>query len=474
MWLPPDLYDNPDWMGFAFCAVFSFHKHPTAVCKNLNSEFAHIFCCHLKTNLGCMSPLLFYGIDEDDVLISLHQRAFIWVSFMPRVIFSPHWRRCTWVEFSFLSGSPDLSPLKCAVGLLYKQNLQEFTRAVVQCVISYVDYLYVIRGRSCKKAVYERLPFYRSDEFNGGDGLYEDFDRPCLPISQGETSGTSGQYSYENSHSWEQFYKTGALDFNPCTLYNFCFPPSKIHEWFSHKNHGHSVTIDLPSNLYHDNNCLGLILYASFSLHGDPHSILNYLVSGIPHFLYCQCQTSMANVSDEIISCYTSREEITWLLNLCEFIWISYVPVELFKNLLQYCNHIEASFVSDWPGVIVQKCALHLLYQHDQVQFEQELRHCNDLILEQREIVRKHTEDYEKKRNEQSGVDEKQIFSTSDFEVQLVPRFIDQSKTNETKTKLGKSDLLDFDQCRVYNSCFPLCEIPEWFSHQSDEPPNSS
>uniref|UniRef100_A0A7N2LDJ0 C-JID domain-containing protein n=1 Tax=Quercus lobata TaxID=97700 RepID=A0A7N2LDJ0_QUELO len=63
---------------------------------------------------------------------------------------------------------------------------------------------------------------------------------------------------------------------------------------------------------------------------------------------------------------------------------------------------------------MVQKCALHLLYQHDQVQFEQELRHCNDLILEQRE---------------------------------------------------------DFDQCRVYNSCFPLREILEWFSHQSDEPP---
>ncbi|XP_030962619.1 uncharacterized protein LOC115983903 isoform X3 [Quercus lobata] len=467
--LPPNSYDNPDWMGFAFCAVFSFHKHPTAVCNNLNSEFTHIFSCHSKTNLGCMSPLFFYGIHEDDVLISLHQRAFIWVSFLPRGILLPEWRQCTWVEFSFLSGSPDVSPLKCAVDLLYKQNLQEFTRTMVQCVISYVDYLSVIRG-SCKKAVYKRLPFYPSDEFNGGDGLYEDLDRPCLPISQGETSGTSSQYSYENSHSWEQFYKTGALDFNPCTLYNFCFPPSKIHEWFSHKNRGHSVTIDLPSNLYHDNNWMGLILYASFSLHGDPHSILNYLVSGIPHFLYCQCRTIMANVGDETISCSTTIDEIMWLLNLGEFTWISYVPVELFKNLLQYCNHIEASFVSDWPGVIVQKCALHLLYQHDQVQFEQELRHCNDLILEQQEIVRRYTEDYEKKRNEQGGVDKKKNFSTSNYEVQLVPIFIDHSKTNETKTKLGKSDLLDFDQCRVYNSCFPLCEIPEWFSHRRDEP----
>ena len=118
--------------------------------------------------------------------------------------------------------------------------------------------------------------------------------------------------------------------------------------------------------------------------------------------------------------------------------------------MLQHRSNMKASFVSDWAGVIVQKCVLHLLYQHDQVQFEQELRHCNDLILEQQEIFRKHTEDYEKKRNEQCGVDGKKIFSTSDFEIQLVPRFIDQSKTNETKTKLGKSDLLVIHKLIVF------------------------
>ena len=92
-------------------------------------------------------------------------------------------------------------------------------------------------------------------------------------------------------------------------------------------------------------------------------------------------------------------------------------------------------------------------------------------------------------------------------EHEVVPGLIDQSEANETKTQLGKSKLLviykllvflllqlyysislyssyshsfdiifsanfqDFDQCHVYDSCFPLCEIPEWFSHQSDEPP---
>ena len=55
----------------------------------------------------------------------------------------------------------------------------------------------------------------------------------------------------------------------------------------------------------------------------------------------------MANVDDQKIAFCTSKEEATWLLDLGEFIWISYVLGEPFKNMLQHYSHIEASFVSD-------------------------------------------------------------------------------------------------------------------------------
>ena len=45
--------------------------------------------------------------------------------------------------------------------------------------------------------------------------------------------------------------------------------------------------------------------------------------------------------------------------------------------MLYQCGHIKASFVSDRPSVMVQKCGLRLLYQHDLSQFEQQLKHCN-------------------------------------------------------------------------------------------------
>ena len=165
--LPPDFYDNPDWMGFAFCVVFEFHKHPTAVRDNLDKGSSHhLICCQLKTNLGLMTPPLHYLVREKDVLISLCRRAFIWVWFIPRGILSPQWSRCTWVEFFFVSDSPDVSPQDCGVYLLYQHNLQQFTCAMVQCLTSYLDYLYAIRISCKQEVVFVRLPF-SSDKLSG-------------------------------------------------------------------------------------------------------------------------------------------------------------------------------------------------------------------------------------------------------------------------------------------------------------------
>uniref|UniRef100_A0A7N2LDH0 C-JID domain-containing protein n=1 Tax=Quercus lobata TaxID=97700 RepID=A0A7N2LDH0_QUELO len=367
IFLPSNLYNKPDWIGLAICAIFSSHKNPTAA-----SGFSHMVICQLKTNLGCMNPLLYYGIREVHVLTSLHQQEFLWESIISHWLLSPEWSECTWVEFSFVSDSSDVSVLKCAVDLVYGDNLENFTLTMAPCITSYNDPF----------TLNERLPFYHRGKSNDSDGLYED-----------QTNGTSGQYSYRGQHPRYQLCQTAVSDFFPSAPYNCCFPPSKIQDWFSNQNHGCSATMDLPSNLYHNSNWKGLVLYASFSIQGDSNFILGNLNSGKSHSLYCQCQMSMVNVDDQTIAFSTSKEEIMWLLELGEFIWISYVPGEPFKNMSQHCSHIEASFVSDWPGVIVQKCALQLLFQHDQVQFEEELKHCNNLILENRELVRKQQED---------------------------------------------------------------------------------
>ena len=184
IFLPSHLYNKPDWIGFAFAAVFSFHKYPTATRMKQGSGFSHMVICHLKTNLGCMNPLLYYGIREEDVLTSLHQRAFLWESIIERRLLSPEWSECTWVEFSFVNDSLDVSALKCGVELVFLHNLEEFTLA--QCITSY-------NGPSTSN---ERLPFIGRDKFSDSDS-HED-----------QTNGTSGQYSYEGTHTRYQLYQT--------------------------------------------------------------------------------------------------------------------------------------------------------------------------------------------------------------------------------------------------------------------------
>ena len=184
--LHSNFYNNPDWIGFAISAVFSSHMNPTTT----RTRFSHMAICHLKTNLGCMNPLLYCGIREEHVLTLLHQRIFLWESIISHLLLSPKFSECTWVEFSFVSDSPDMSARKCAVDLVYRDNLEDFTLTIAPCITLCDDPF----------TSNERLPLYHRDKFSGSDGLYED-----------QTNGTSGQYSYGGQHPRYQLFQTAAL-----------------------------------------------------------------------------------------------------------------------------------------------------------------------------------------------------------------------------------------------------------------------
>lgn len=83
-----------------------------------------------------------------------------------------------------------MSARKCAVDLVYRDNLEDFTLTMAPCITSCDDPF----------TSNERLPFYHRDKFSGSDGLYE-----------GQTNGTSGQYSYGGQHPRYQLFQTAAL-----------------------------------------------------------------------------------------------------------------------------------------------------------------------------------------------------------------------------------------------------------------------
>jgi hypothetical protein len=116
-------------------------------------------------------------------------------------------------------------------------------------------------------------------------------------------------------------------------------------------------------------------------------------------------------------SYYLTEEDLS-LLKLGGFMWLSYIPRGRFPKWLNGCSSIEAE-VRDCPGLRVHKYGLHLLYQNDEVEFKETIRLCK-------------------------------------------ASFSNNHENNSTKE--------EFDQCLVYNSCFPSNEIMEWFWHRSGEP----
>jgi hypothetical protein len=173
--IPQNLFSDRNWMGFAMCAVFPFHKHPTAVRRDLDSGVPdHRVICELQTDIGHMKPIftICYGISKDEVLISLHKRALLWVSFTP----SGDWMRSreycnqmSWAKFSFGSDTPDVvsSAVKCGVHLVYRHNFDEFTRTIV-LLTSYEEcYLHLTRNSSKKEhtslgGLTTPMPFYQT------------------------------------------------------------------------------------------------------------------------------------------------------------------------------------------------------------------------------------------------------------------------------------------------------------------------
>ena len=143
------------------------------------------------------------------------------------------------------------------------------------------------------------------------------------------------------------------------------------------------MTIEIPPNLYEDNNWLGLSLYASILI---PRGQKIAVPANSSHFLYCQFQTSKASLDNQILVYRSTDEDHKRLQKIFGFIWISYIPGEALKDMLHQCGHIKASFVSHWPRVMVQKCGLRLLYQNDLSQFEQQLKHCNASISAHRDF----------------------------------------------------------------------------------------
>ena len=109
---------------------------------------------------------------------------------------------------------------------------------------------------------------------------------------------------------------------------------------------------------------MGLVLCAYFSSDKHQTAIIED-PSSISHHLICILETDLAGPELGIYVHRTSKNDFTWLDIEGGFLWLCYIPCFPFLDKFNECSSIKASNISDWPGIIVQKCGLSFYHKGD-------------------------------------------------------------------------------------------------------------
>jgi hypothetical protein len=128
--LPPNLYDDPTWMGLALCVSFSVQEHCTIDCN---------LFCRLETDIGRLDRLHMYCLTIEDLML-LGLGGFIWLSYIPRGSF-PNWlNQSSFIKasiktycrsvVSFFCTRLGLTVHKCGFHLLYQDEEIEFKETI--------------------------------------------------------------------------------------------------------------------------------------------------------------------------------------------------------------------------------------------------------------------------------------------------------------------------------------------------------
>lgn len=182
-------------------------------------------------------------------------------------------------------------------------------------------------------------------------------------------------------------------DYNPYSLHSWCFNQKQIPGWFRWESRRDKLVFSLPPNLENDNNWMGLVLCAAFSVNDD-HQAANLSVdSGICDKLMCNFKFSSDQVSSGPgVGIGIGRNKFTRLY-IRGLIWLLYVPCHHFKHQWNTKNQVEAFFRSDCPGLEVQKSSFRLLYKQDMEEFEQTKIQCFTSLFDNVDLIRQFVQD---------------------------------------------------------------------------------
>nr|POF05299.1 hypothetical protein CFP56_35962 [Quercus suber] len=251
---------------------------------------------------------------------------------------------------------------KCGYRLLYQHDEEQFERKLKHgnCLLSdFLDSHHQFLAAPDKRT--GRNP---DNEVGHGRNVHSNGRVTVAPVIR-------LSYALEIVKTKTRLLKSDLLDFDECSIYNSCCPPREILDWFNHSDE-QSVAINIAKN-----DWMGLVLYAYFSVQEDQTNIFQNPNSTISHHLICLFETDVVGLEQELHIHSTNIEEFMFLEIEGGFLWLSYIPRCWFPDWLNQCSCLKASIMSDWPGLMVQKCGLRFFHVHDEEEFERIIYRCH-------------------------------------------------------------------------------------------------
>ena len=227
-----------------------------------------------------------------------------------------------------------------------------------------------------------------------------------------------------------------------CFEYFGCFSLVNILPSFSSQSNEPSVTIYVPKYFYNDIDWMGLVLCANFSIQEHQTAILGNPNSTISHHLICLLETDVAGPKHLLVH-HSNYEELMWLDTEGQFLWLSCISRELLPDEFNQCDCIKASIISDWPGVMVQKCGLSFFHVNDDW-FQKKRYLCKEQYISQNFINQMTAGKLKMKQDHDDETGPRRTSSSNEDRIhhEITRRPIDKGETSEAKDQHCQSNLL--------------------------------
>jgi hypothetical protein len=133
--LPPNLYDNKRWMGFALYARYAINDQATASRDNLHSTISRNFFGLLDTDDHDLECFMVFPLSRD-VFVESHRLLLFYV---PRLFFTDKLNQRSCIRAAFGSFSPGVEVEMCGSRVLIQEDLKGLVQTIAGCILRSPD-----------------------------------------------------------------------------------------------------------------------------------------------------------------------------------------------------------------------------------------------------------------------------------------------------------------------------------------------